>query len=111
MREVAETSSVRADDSMRAGEVAKIKRISDFERLEILRQKKAQLEAQIATVESRARIRTRKDDTHLKIIIGAALLAHSAIHPEMRQSMVSMLNKAVTAPRDREFLTRMGMLD
>lgn len=79
-------------------------------RLELLRQKKAALEAQINAVEAKAASKKRKEDTRLKIIVGAALLANAGLHPETRTGIVEVLKKAVTAPRDREFLDSKGWL-
>jgi hypothetical protein len=79
-------------------------------RLVSLEEKKAALEKQIAALQAREKSRTRKDDTRTKIIVGAAILANINLHPETRARIVPILNKAVTAPRDRELLTARGLL-
>jgi hypothetical protein len=79
-------------------------------RLETLRQQQAKIQARIAELESRAKAQHRKDDTRLKIIVGAACLADAALHDETSASLRRILQKAVTAPRDREFLKSKGWL-
>jgi len=79
-------------------------------KLGTLLQKKAALEARIAAEQSKAKKRARTEDTRLKVIIGAALIANAELHPETRAGIVEVLKKAVTAPRDREFLARKGWL-
>ncbi|MGA2572489.1 MAG: hypothetical protein ABSF23_18425 [Terracidiphilus sp.] len=52
----------------------------------------------------------RKEDTRKKVIVGAAILANIEKNPETRRGVVEVLNKAVTSPRDREFLKSCGLL-
>lgn len=79
-------------------------------KLATLLEKRAALEKQIATEQARETAKARKEDTRLKIIVGAAMLADMKLHPETRGGIVEVLQKAVTAPRDREFLTSKGLL-
>jgi hypothetical protein len=49
----------------------------------------------------------RKAETRMKIIIGGAVLADAALHPETAQFMDDVLARAVIAPRDKDFLAAM----
>jgi hypothetical protein len=80
---------------------------TDAERLALLRQKEAALKARIARIENKAKTEDRKRDTRRKIIIGGAVLADAALHPETAQFMDDVLARAVIAPRDKEFLAAM----
>jgi hypothetical protein len=79
-------------------------------RLETLQKKAEELRQRIADVEAQENAKRRKEDTRLKVIVGAALLANAAIHPETRAGIAEVLNRAVTAQRDREFLKGKGWL-
>jgi hypothetical protein len=83
---------------------------SRADRLTALKNKKAELERQIAALASRETVKARKEDTRAKIIIGGAILANIKLHPETRGGIVAILEKAVTTPRDRELLASKGML-
>jgi hypothetical protein len=78
--------------------------------LEALRGKQAKLQARIAEIEALEKQRARKDDTRLKVIVGAACLADAAIHPDTKTRLREILDRGVTAGRDREFLKRKGWL-
>lgn len=77
-------------------------------KLETLQEQKAGIEARIAEIEARTKARIRKEDTRLKIIVGAACLADSSLRDETQKSLRGILEKAVKAPRDREFLKSKG---
>jgi hypothetical protein len=78
--------------------------------LEALRKRQAQIAAQIAAAESARKSRARKEDTRLKVLVGAAMLADVARHPEARAGIQAVLQRAITADRDREFLRDKGWL-
>ena len=82
-------------------------RKTDAEKLEALRKKEAALKARIAAIEHKGKAQDRKDDTRMKIIIGGAVLADSAIHDDTAQTMETVLARAVTQDRDREFVKAM----
>jgi hypothetical protein len=44
------------------------------------------------------------------VSVGAAMVANAELHPETRPGPVEVLKKAVTAPRDGEFLASKGWL-
>jgi hypothetical protein len=79
-------------------------------RLEALEKQAEKIRQQIADIEAKQNARARKDDTREKVIVGAAILANVKINPETRAGVADVLEKAVTAPRDREFLKGRGWL-
>lgn len=79
-------------------------------KLEALRKKREQIAAQIAAVEAAEKKKARKEDTRLKVLVGAATLADVELHPETRAGVQAVLQRAITAPRDREFLKTKGWL-
>jgi hypothetical protein len=66
--------------------------------------------ARIAALEEKHTEQTRKDETRLKVIAGAATLWEALNKPDARAGVVALLNRAVKAPRDREFLKTKGWL-
>ena len=79
-------------------------------KLEALRKKEAAIKAQIAQAEAKQRNQNRKEDTRLKVLVGAAILSDVMHHPETREGVHAVLNRAIIAPRDREFLKVKGWL-
>ena len=79
-------------------------------RLDTLLKKQESINARIAAVKAAANAQARKDDTRLKIIVGAAILTDTGLHPENRSSVVAVLNRAVKTDRDRDFLKSKGLL-
>ena len=79
-------------------------------KLEALRKKREQIAAQIAEVEAKEKARLRKEDTRLKVLIGAAIIADVSLYPETRAGVQSVLKRAITANRDAEFLKGKGWL-
>lgn len=79
-------------------------------KVETLRQRKARLEAQIAAIEAAEKAKQRKEDTRLKVLVGAGILADIAKHPETRGGIEAVLRRAIIAERDREFLKSKGWI-
>ena len=79
-------------------------------RLETLLKKKETINARIAAVQAAANAQARRDDTRLKIIVGAAIITDTGLHPENRTCLLAMLNRAVKTDRDRDFLKSKGLL-
>ena len=79
-------------------------------KLEALKEKQAKVAAQIAQIEARGKAEDRKRDTRLKVLVGAACLADCAIHDDTKVMLRMVLERAVKAPRDREFLKAAGWL-
>lgn len=85
-------------------------RKTDTERLEILKQRENQLKAKIAKIEARKVAEARKEDTRLKVLVGAALLADAKLNAATVNFLRAVLPRAVVAPRDRDFLKAKGWL-
>ena len=75
-----------------------------------LKAKEAKIRARIAQLQARENAKTRKEDNHLKILLGAAVLADSVKHPETRQTMNAILGRAISKPVDVDFLKSKGWL-
>jgi hypothetical protein len=90
-----------------ANAVGPVKKRDPFKKalkLDALRKKQDALRAKIAKLEAREKAAARREDTRLKVILGAAILANAERNPETRGGTVALLDKLVTARRDREFL-------
>ena len=68
------------------------------------RKKQKQLAAKLAQLDARENSITRKQDAHLKIIIGAAAMAHSRINGTWAKELFDVLHKATTKERDRQLV-------
>ena len=75
-------------------------------RLQKLRDKKAQLEAQIKDAAARERQQYRKDDTRRKIILGAFALEHLEKNKNsaFAKTLLPLLDEYVTRAQDRDLL-------
>lgn len=79
-------------------------------KIEALKQKKEKIEKELALIEAREKAKKRKEETRLKVIIGAAMVAECNANPETADLVKAVLGRAVTAQRDRELLARSGWL-
>jgi hypothetical protein len=72
-------------------------------KLQKLREKRDQIEAQIRTVSARERTQSRKDDTRKKIIAGALALHHAAKNPDdaFTKKLMRLLDEYVVKPHER----------
>ncbi|MEL6362429.1 MAG: mobilization protein C [Pseudomonadota bacterium] len=72
-------------------------------RLEKLKAKKAQIDAQLKAAQARERTQKRKDDTRRKIIAGALALEHAERNPdsEFTRTMLRLIQSSVKADKDR----------
>ena len=80
-------------------------------RLETLKEKKEKLEEQLKTLEAREKAKERKEDTRLKVLVGAGMLADAKIDNSTAFFVKEILKKSITSERDREFLKRRGWLE
>lgn len=80
------------------------------ERIEALKQRKAKLEREIAVIEARERDQQRKDDTRIKVLIGAGMLADAKLNPATAVFVREVLERSILAERDRIFLQGKGWL-
>jgi len=83
---------------------------SNDDKLAALRKREAELKARIAQEEAKAKAQARKDDTRLKVLIGAAFVSDIDRNPETRAGVVAVLERAIVAPKDRAFLKSKGWL-
>jgi hypothetical protein len=72
------------------------------ERIALLAEKKKHIEAELASLAAREREAERKRETRRKVIVGAAVLAHTDVDPEFLVTLRHVLNRAVQRPADRE---------
>lgn len=79
-------------------------------KLTALRERQARLQAKIDQLEIKQKKQDRKDDTRLKILVGAAMMADGQLHPETTKFIKAVLSRAITAPRDQEFLAAKNWL-
>ncbi len=72
-------------------------------RVEKLKAKKAQIDAQLKAAQARERIQKRKDNTRRKIIAGALALEHAERNPdsEFTRIMLRLIQSGVQTDKDR----------
>lgn len=63
--------------------------------------KSEQAKARIAELKGQQRADERKRDSHRKIVVGAAVMAHIKIDPQFRKEVREALNKAITDPKHK----------
>ncbi len=71
-------------------------------RLQNLREKRAQLDAEIARLEARKRLEERKADTRRKILIGAVMLQEMSDRDDFAEWVNQTLAQRLDKPRDRK---------
>ena len=79
-------------------------------KLAALRKREAEIKARIAEAEATEKAKARKEDTRVKVLIGAAFLADVEHNPDTRGAVVAVLERAIVAPKDRAFLKEKGWL-
>jgi predicted nuclease with TOPRIM domain len=86
------------------------KKAKEADRLEALKKRKAQLEQQIKNLEQKNAAQQRKDETRVKVLIGAAFLADTLKHPETKDLIKEVVNRGIQRDKDREILKKAGWL-
>jgi predicted nuclease with TOPRIM domain len=86
------------------------KKTKEADRLEALKKRKAQLEQQIKNLEQKNAAQQRKDETRIKVLIGAAFLADTLKHPETKDLIKEVVNRGIQRDKDREILKKAGWL-
>jgi hypothetical protein len=84
--------------------------LAESEKLALLRKREAELKARIAAAEAVEKAKRRKNDTRVKVLIGAAFVSDTEAKPETRGAVVAVLERAIVAPKDRAFLKSQGWL-
>jgi hypothetical protein len=73
-----------------------------------LLERRSKLDRRIAEIERRKNGEARKNDTRVKILLGAATMNDVEKHPETRAGEIAKLHRAITKERDIEFLKNQG---
>jgi hypothetical protein len=96
------TSPARQLDfgAIRFHEVTVPRKPLDQRREELLTRKR-QLEAQLAALDARQKLRDRKRDARRKILVGAAALAHGELNPSFRVALRDALRATITRDHDK----------
>jgi protein subunit release factor B len=76
-------------------------RPSTLDRIENLRARRAQLDAELSRLEAKTRSENRKMDTRRKILIGAIIMQEMEDDPEVDAHVKGLLEKRLSKPRDR----------
>ena len=84
--------------------------MAKLDRIELLKQKKAKIEQELAAIAAKEKARERRQETRLKILIGGGIVADAKVHPEIVSLIQEILARATTATRDRELLQASGWL-
>lgn len=79
-------------------------------KLEAAKKRLEQAKAQLAQIEAKEAAKRRKEDTRVKVIVGAGIIADTEKNPETRAGVVAVLERAIVNPKDREFLKSKGWL-
>lgn len=74
------------------------------ERISELEKQRDQINARLQKERAKVSAQKRKDDTRRKIIVGAALLAHSEHDDTVKAQLWRILDTQVTRPQDRVLL-------
>jgi protein subunit release factor A len=105
LRDRLKNAAPESSEAKRLGnEVARLERLVD------MYTKQDKQAERIADFEQKHAEQNRKDDTRIKVIVGAAVLSDAGLKPETRAAVIVLLGRAVKAPRDREFLKTKGWL-
>lgn len=88
-------------------------RKSTADRLQTLRQKREQLDAQLRALEARSKQAERKADTRRKVIAGALALEHYEKNPEseFHRIIFRLLDEYVVRPHDRALFPALVEID
>lgn len=78
------------------------------DRIESLKKQQAEIKEKIARLEAQRSAQARKEDTRLKVLVGAAILADAKVNPATPRIILEILERAVTTERDRKFLEEKG---
>lgn len=71
---------------------------------QVRRAKQEALNKKLAQLDERERRHARKQDAHLKIIMGASVQAHAKLNSAFAKQLYDVLHKATTKERDRQLI-------
>lgn len=71
------------------------------ERIETLRSRRAQIDAELLRLEAKAKAEDRKTDTRRKILIGAVVMQEMEKRPDFATWMRKLIGQRLTRSRDR----------
>lgn len=77
-------------------------RPSNQNRIESLRSRRAQIDAELARLEAKAKGEARKADTRRKILLGAVVMQEMISDPSLEKLVMDLVAKNLVRPRDRE---------
>lgn len=80
------------------------------DKVEALKKKRAKIDQELAQLKAREREQKRKEETRLKILLGAAILDQAQSSPETATQVQRLLDRYTKNARDRQFLARLGWL-
>lgn len=81
------------------------------DKLEELKKRKAKIDQQISKLKARQAANERKEDTRLKMLVGAALLTDAKTNPNTAAAVKEVLGRTITAEGNRRFLQSKGWLE
>jgi len=74
----------------------------------VLLERRRKIDERLAEIARRKNGTARKNDTRVKILLGAATMNDVEVHPETRAGEIAKLHRAITKERDIEFLKNQG---
>lgn len=80
------------------------------EKLRALHDRRAAIDERMKRLEGQLAAKARKEETRVKVLLGAAFLADLTKHPEIRPFIERTLNRAIVNDKDRDFLKGKGWL-
>jgi hypothetical protein len=75
------------------------------DQIALLKAKKDRLASKLNALEAKAKQQDRKRDTHRRIVVGTAVLAHIAQDAEFADMVRLILSVSVTSPADRALIS------
>lgn len=76
-------------------------RRTNTERIDALRSRRAQIDAELLRLEAKAKAEDRKSDTRRKILIGAVVMQEMERRNDFAAWIKRLLGQRLTRPRDR----------
>jgi hypothetical protein len=77
---------------------------------ETLLKQAEKIKARLAELEAKETAQKRKEDTRLKVLVGAAFLADKEKNPETEATIRAVVQRGIVNQKDRDFLKSQGWL-